>query len=134
MGQRDDFDISRPILGLSGAEAADILGVRELRVAQLVVDGVLPKAVKHQRQGLDRADVERLSLERYKPGRPYWITEREAAELLGISRPRVFQLRRADRLPFVERHGRTYYRRQQIEVIAHARGSAAYVTSGVSTG
>lgn len=123
MAKRDDSDTSRPILGLSGAEAAEILGVRELRVAQLVVDGVLSKAVKHQRRGLDRADVERLSLRRYKPGRPYWITEREAAELLGISRPRVFQLRRADRLPFVEHNGRTYYRRAQIEVIAHARRS-----------
>jgi len=58
-----------------------------------------PKAVKYQHHGLDRGHVERLSLERYKPGRPYWITEREAPQTLGISRARVFQLRRADRLP-----------------------------------
>jgi len=78
------------------------------RTQQCRAGGILPKAVRYQHRGLDRGDVERLSLERYKPGRRYWVTEREAARILGINRARVFQLRRADRLPFVEHHGRHY--------------------------
>jgi hypothetical protein len=81
------------------------------------------EAVRYQHRGLDRGDVERLSLDRYKPDRPYWITEREAPRILGISRARVFQLRRSDRLPVVEHNGRHYYRRAQIEVLANARAS-----------
>ena len=72
---------------------------------------------------MDRGDFERLGLERYKPGLPYWVTEREAARILGISRARVYQLRRADRLPAVEHHGRHYYRRAQMEVMGNARES-----------
>jgi hypothetical protein len=79
--------------------------------------------VKHQRRGLDRADVERLSLERHKPGRGYWVTETDAARILGISRARVQQLRQADRLPVVEHRGRHYYRRAQLEVLSNARES-----------
>ncbi len=108
----------RPILGLSGVEAGAIVGVT---VSQFVANGILPKAVRCQHRGLARGHVERLSLERYKPGRPYWVTERESARILGISRARVFRLRRADRLPVVEHHGRHYYRRTQIEVLANAR-------------
>jgi len=63
-------DDSRPILGLSGVEAGAILGVTQLTDSQLVANGILPKAVRYQHNGLDRAHVERLSLERYKPGRP----------------------------------------------------------------
>ena len=83
-------DDPRPILGLSGAEAGEILGVTQLTVSQFVADGVLPKAVRYQHNGLDRSDVERLALERWKPGRPYWVTEREAARILGLSRARVY--------------------------------------------
>ncbi len=35
----------------------------------------------------------------------------------------MFQLRRTDRLPFVEHNKRHYYRRAQIEVLANARES-----------
>jgi hypothetical protein len=69
-------DTVRPILGLSGVEAGEILGVTALTVSQYVAHGVLQQAVRYQHNGLDRADVEQLSLERWKPGRPYWVTER----------------------------------------------------------
>ena len=36
----------RPILGISGAEAAQILGIRELSVASLVHRGILHKPAK----------------------------------------------------------------------------------------
>ena len=87
-------DHPHPILGLSGVEAGALLGVTQLTVSQFAANGVLPKAVRYQHNGLDRGDVERLSLERYKPGRPYWVTEREAARILGISRARVFSYAR----------------------------------------
>ena len=116
-------DGSGPCQGLSAAEAARILGVRANSVDQLVSRGVLPKAVKRQRHGLDLADVEYLALQRYTPGHPWFATNREAAQILGVSRSRVSQLVNAGRLPFVERRGRRYFRRQQIQVIANARNA-----------
>lgn len=107
--------------GLSGAEAAEILGISEMSVARLVMQGVLHKQVKHQRRGLDLAEVERVSLERYRRGHPYWLTTREAAAVLGVSDERVRQLVAADRLPCVERKGRRLFRRPQVDVIANAR-------------
>jgi len=81
-----------PIDGISGAEAAEILGIQELSVSRLVMQGVLRKAVRGQKFGLDRADVERVALERYRPGHPYWCTSGAAAEILGVSVTRVHQL------------------------------------------
>src|SRR4051812_42684415 len=69
-----------------------------------------PKAVKWQRHGLDRADEESLALERYTPGHPWFTTNREAAQILGISRERVKQLVDTGRLPCVEYRGRRYFR------------------------
>jgi hypothetical protein len=54
-----------PIGGISGREAAEILGIHELGVSRLVSRRILRKAVPHRRIGLDRADVEQLALERY---------------------------------------------------------------------
>jgi hypothetical protein len=112
--------LERPILGLTNAEAAEILGMKEVSVARLVL-GKIPKSVRYQRNGLDRDVVERLSVARYKPGHPYWVTGREAASILGLSPARVLQLRQEDRLPVVVHKGRHYYRRPQLEVIANAR-------------
>jgi hypothetical protein len=47
--------------------------------------------------------------------------DREVDSILGVSRVRVGQLRRAGRLPVVEHRGRYFYRRTQIEVLANAR-------------
>jgi excisionase family DNA binding protein len=113
----------RPSQGLSAAEAARILGVRAGTVHQWVAKGVLPKSVKWQRYGLDRTDVENLALQRYTPGHPWFATNREAAQILGISRERVKQLVDTGRLPCVEYRGRRYFRRQQVQVIANARNA-----------
>jgi excisionase family DNA binding protein len=123
-------DGGAPILGLSGAEAAQILGVNsEVYVHKLVWQGVIPKERKYVRGGLDREDVERVALERYKPGHPYWLSGVEAAQVLGLSRQRVQRLAVQGRLPFVEHKGRRFYRRHQLEVIANAR--RALVSAGV---
>jgi predicted XRE-type DNA-binding protein len=107
--------------GISGAEAAEILGIQELSVSRLVSQGVLLKAVRGQKFGLERADVERVALERYRPGHAYWCTSGCAAEILGVSVTRVHQLVDRDFLPAVKHAGRWYFRRHQLEVIANAR-------------
>jgi excisionase family DNA binding protein len=118
-----DEDASGPCQGLSAAEAARILGVPASTIANWVSDGLLRKAVKWQRYGLDRAGAENLALQRYTPGHPWFATNREAAQILGISRERVKQLVDAGRLPCVEYRGRRYFRRQQVQVIANARNA-----------
>lgn len=114
-------DAERPILGISIAEAARILGVREPTVSRLVAAGMLHKPAKHMRYGLDRDEVEQVALQRYKPCPPYWLTSEQAGQVLGISSGRVNQLARAGRLPFVQQGGHRLYRTRQIEVIANAR-------------
>jgi hypothetical protein len=51
-----------------------ILGIRRSSVDRLVMRGILHRPVKFSRHSLDRAEVERLALERYKPGSRYWAT------------------------------------------------------------
>jgi predicted XRE-type DNA-binding protein len=110
----------RPILGISGAEAATILGIRETSVSRLVRRGLLrPAPFAHK--ALDRDEVERLALERYKPGPPYWLNTADVANLLGVSKQRVGQLVRKEFLPAVEHNGRRLFRRDQVEVIGNAR-------------
>lgn len=111
-------------MGLTAAQAAEIINATPNAVYRLVYKGDLAKPVKHQRGGLQLVDVERASLDRYRPGRrrhPYWCRAREAAEILGISVSRVGQLAAEGRLPFVVHHGQRLYRRGQLEVIANAR-------------
>jgi hypothetical protein len=80
------MDEAAPRIGMSGAEAAEILGIHELSVSRLVGRGILRKAIPHRKIGLDRADVERLALERYAhKGHPYWTTTAGAAEILGVT-------------------------------------------------
>ena len=111
-----------PARGISGREAAEILGIHELSVSRLVSRGVLRKAVPHRRIGLDRADVEQLALERYAHrDHPYWTTTSGAAEILGVTPNRVRQLVDRGFLPALQHMGRWYLRRQQVEVIANAR-------------
>ena len=88
---------------------------------RLVSQGVIPKAVKHAHGGLERADVERVALDRWKPGHPYWATSTEVAELLSVTPTRVRQLVDRGFLPAVRHHGRWFFRRHQIEVVANAR-------------
>src|SRR3954466_7557494 len=90
-------------------------------VGHLVVRGALPKRIRHQKQGLDRFDVEAEALRRWKPGHPYWLTTSEAAVVLGVSVSRVKQLVAAGYLPYVRKGDRYLFRRPQAEVIGNAR-------------
>jgi excisionase family DNA binding protein len=77
-----------------------------------------------QGYGLDRSDVEQLALERYTP-QPwtYWLTTRQAADVLGVTPVWVRQLVKRGFLPAVTHDGHRYFRRHQVEVIANARES-----------
>jgi Helix-turn-helix domain len=120
-----------PRIGISGAEAAEILGIHELSVSRLVGRGILRKTVPHRKIGLERADVERLALKRYAhKDHPYWTTTAGAAEILGVTANRVRQLVVRGFLLAVRHEGRWYFRRHQVEVIAkRPRGPAAGVTN-----
>jgi hypothetical protein len=107
--------------GISGKEAGSILGIAELSVSRLVPQGVLRKGVRGQKFGLERAAVERVALERYRPDHPYWCTSGGAAEILGVRVARVHQLVDRGFVPAVKHNSRWFSRRHQIEVIANAR-------------
>lgn len=94
-------------IGISGAEAAEIVGIHELSVSRLVGRGILRKTVPHLKIGLDRADVERVALERYADkDHPYWTTTAGAAEILGVTANRVRQPVDRGFLPAVRHDGR----------------------------
>jgi len=116
-------DPEPPLLGISGKEAAKILGITELSVRRLVQQGVLHKPAKYQRFALDLAEVEQVALQRYRPGHPYWLTTTEAAKLLEVTPTRVRQLVARGFVPAVVHQDRSYFRRPQLEVIANARES-----------
>src|SRR4051794_3476737 len=81
-----------PIPGVGGKEAAEILGVRSaMDVYRLVSAGVLPKTLKYATFALDRAEVERVAPDRYRPNHPYWLSTKEAPLLLGVTQNRVRQ-------------------------------------------
>ncbi len=74
------------------------------------------------------ADVEALALEYYPWRRhtrdldSYRVTVRQAAEILGVSIPRVKQLLDTDYLPYLtHRDGARLMRREQLETVANAR-------------
>ena len=117
--------VDEPVLGLTGGEAAEILGTSRGAVNKAVHQGKLPKATKYANAALDRDDVEQLSLARLKRGtlHPYWATAAEAAGILGVTQRRVTQLVRKGFLPAVRHRGRWYFRRHQLEVVANARAA-----------
>ncbi len=119
-------DPDPPVDGISGKEAGRILGIRELSVSRLVNQGVLPKTVRGQRFGLDRADVERVALERFRAPHPYWCTGGDAAEILGVDVTRVQELVDQGLVPAVQHAGRWYFRRHQLEVIASTPEAQAF--------
>jgi len=122
-----DPDPDPPVDGISGKEAGRILGIRELSVSRLVNQGVLPKTVRGQRFGLDRADVERVALERFRAPHPYWCTAGDAAKILGVDVTRVLQLVDQGLVPAVQHTGRWYFRRHQLEVIASTPEAQAFL-------
>ena len=112
----------RPADRMTHAEAAELLGVHPGSVARWVVAGTLRPISPYAKAGLLRADVERLSLARWREGDPSWLTAAQVAERLGVTRPRVYQLSDAGRLPYERTpDGRRLYRPGQVNVIVRAR-------------
>lgn len=112
----------RPAHRLTQAQAAELLGVHPITVAQMVSRGRLTPVKRWAKAGLLRADVERLSLERWRPGDPTWLTTSEVADILGVTGPQVSQLARRGFLPFERTpDGRRVYRPDQGR--GHRQGS-----------
>jgi len=76
-----------PIQQLTYAQAAEMLGVHEITVWRMVRRGDLSTKAKWAKTGLLRSDVERLSLERWRPGSRTWLTATQVAEHSSCPRP-----------------------------------------------
>lgn len=118
-------------MGLTAAEAAEILGVTPQSVYRLVHQGKLAKPERFKNAGLERETVEQFALGRLKPGRThrYWLTVRQAAGVLNVSPTRVRQLANAGRIPGVPHNGKWFFRRHQMEVVANAREARRWASA-----
>ena len=103
---------------LDAFEAARVLGCTPNEARRLLNNG--------QPTTLER--VERLALNSYRwmahvdDPDSYWVTVKQAAAILGVSRQRIKQLLEADRLPHEVTHGQVrLMRREQLETVANAR-------------
>lgn len=112
---------------LTHAEAATILDVHLITVANMVQRGVLRPERRGTARQLPRDQVEAVAVARWSAARTrsrYFLDTNEAAQLLGVNRARVYQLTVRGFLPTVETGWRAparLYRRPQLEVIANAR-------------
>jgi excisionase family DNA binding protein len=103
----------RDLDAITVAEAAVILGTTTDRVTQMRRDGLLIRLAGYP--SYSRSDVQQVV------DNP-WLTGVQAAAILGVSRTRVYQLADAEKIPVHHTpSGRRLYRRQQLEVVAHAR-------------
>lgn len=94
-------------------EAADMLGLSEVRVTRLRREGLLVRL--QGTPSYSRTDVQEFI------DNP-WLNGRQAAIVLGVSHNRVSQLADAERIPVHHTaSGRRVYRMRQIEVVANAR-------------
>jgi excisionase family DNA binding protein len=105
--------------------AAHILAMSKRTLVELMDNGELPTVRGPRRQGrLLRNDVETYAAAHFMPHRyrrpdSYFVTSAGAAELLGISRPRVIQLGDKGFLPYSSRR-----------LVAVGDRSGAWVRSG----
>jgi excisionase family DNA binding protein len=110
-------------------QAAHMLAMSKRTLVKLMDSGELPTVRGRGHQGrLLRDDVETYAVNHFTPRRysrpdSYFVTTAGAAELLGISRPRVIQLGCKGVIPFLvcPSNGWRLYRRDQIDVIANSR-------------
>lgn len=90
---------------LTHAEAAAILDVHPVSVANMVQTGVLLPLRRGVARQLPRQQVEALAIVRWSATRTrsrYFLNTNQAAEVLGVTRARVYQLTRRGFLPAVE--------------------------------
>ena len=120
-------------------KAAEILGCHVSLIGKLVAKGELTSRGRTGRASLDRDQVRELRAKREEraqaPKKPRrkrtgwseppnaehdWLTSVQAAELLGVSTVAVNKRARRGRLPFVEKAGRRWFRRDHLELVKHA--------------
>ena len=115
---------------ISVLKAASILGCGRRRARTLLAQhGFIGGSHIHSIATLE--DVEAIARGGYRWKRhtsdthSYWVTSGQAAEILGLSIPRLKQLATAGRLPFVTHDdGTRMFRREQISTIANAKEGA----------
>jgi predicted site-specific integrase-resolvase len=108
---------------ITRAQAAAILGVGEGTVVRWRREGLLNEQ-RGGRRLYSRSEAEAVA------ANP-WLTGVQAAEILGVSHVRVSQLADAGKIPVhVTRSGQRVYRKEQIEVVAHAREVRARLREG----
>jgi hypothetical protein len=102
---------------LDAFQAAQVLGYAPTEARRLL---------NAQPATLER--VERMALDGYRwkshndDPDSYWVTVKQAASILDVSRQRVKQLLEADQVPYeVARGGARLMRREQLETVANAR-------------
>lgn len=108
---------------ITRAKAAAILGIGEATVARWRREGLLLEQ-RGGRRLFSSAEVEAVA------ANP-WLTGVQAAEILGVSHVRISQLADEGRIPVhVTRSGQRVYRKEQLEVVAHARATRARLRGG----
>ena len=123
---------------ITQAQAAEILGCHVSLIGKLVARGELTSRGRTGRASLDRDQVLEVLAEREERSRARtpprrrkgrfeppdaehdWLTSVQAAELLGVSVVAVNVRCRRGRLPFVEKAGRRWFRRDHLELVRHA--------------
>jgi hypothetical protein len=120
-------------------QAAEILGCHVSLIGKLVAKGDLTSRGRTGRASLGGDQVLKLRAAREersrKPKNPprqrkgwseppdaehEWLTNVQAAELLGLSSVAVNKRCRGGRLPFVVKAGRRWFRRDHLELVKHA--------------
>ncbi len=120
----------RPVHGIPLAEAAHIVGCSVRTLVRYIEAGRLPAGPARQRRRVSRVDAETLaftvrsSLARVPGEMSYWVGVREAAEVLGVSLQRVWQLASMGFVP-AERHasGVWLFRREQLLTVGNSRAA-----------
>lgn len=130
----------RPVtVWITQQQAADLLGCHVSLIPKLIARGELASRGRVGRSSIDRDQVLELRAkreERDKRPKPAprqrtgrydppdseheWLTGAQAAELLGVSTVAVSKRCRRGRLPFVEKAGRRWFRRDHLELVRHA--------------
>lgn len=127
--------------GITYADAAGILGFHVSNVAKLVTKGELQSRGYVHDGSLDRAEVEALAARRSNerdaratcPPRKYqrvdrrpdtdheWLSPRQVADLLGVTKPAVQGRINRGTLPATKNGGRFWVRRDLLEQVEAAR-------------
>ena len=129
----------RALVWITQTEAAEILGCHVSLIGKLIAKGQLTSGGRAGRASLDRDQVLELRAKRERraqaPKKPPrkragwaeppdaehdWLTSVQAAERLGVSAVAVNKRCRGGRLPFVEKAGRRWFRRDHLELVKHA--------------